>query len=142
MVVLRERHGESLAAVFASEADATGFIKTRIRRGSIIHADEAASWDRLHAMFKVKRINHSQAYSRDGICTNKAEGYFSRLRRAEAGHGHISGIYLLRYAQEAAFREDMRRVPNGEQVSKVAGLAMSNRVSVDFTGYWQRHTSE
>jgi hypothetical protein len=27
----------------------------------------------------------------------------------------------------------------GEQVNRVAGLAMVSKPSVDFTGYWQRH---
>jgi hypothetical protein len=40
----------------------------------------------------MKRIDHSQAYSFDGACTNQAEEYFSRLRRAEIGiHHHIAG---------------------------------------------------
>ena len=48
------------------------------------------------------------------------------MRRAEIGHHHhIAGAYLLRYAQEASWREDNRRVANGDQVSRVAGLAMS-----------------
>ena len=79
------------------------------------------------------------AYSLDGARTNRAEEYFSRLRRGEMGHHHISGPYLVRYAQEAAFREDARRVANGEQVSRVAELAMTNKPSVNFAGYWQRH---
>ena len=46
-------------------------------------------------------INHQEAYSEDGACTNWAEEFFSRLRRAEIGHHHhIAGAYLLRYAQE------------------------------------------
>jgi transposase-like protein len=32
-----------------------------------------------------------------------------------------------------------RRVSNGEQVGRLAGLAMKAKRSVDFTGYWQRH---
>ena len=65
----------------------------------------------------MKRIDHGEAYSLDGACTNWAETYFSRLRRGEIGHHHhISGPYLVRFAQEAAFREDARRVANGEQV--------------------------
>jgi transposase-like protein len=139
VVIIRERGGDSLPAVFKAEGRATRFIKERIRRGTVVHADEAAAWDPLHAMFKVRRINHAQAYSLDGACTNWAEGYVSRLRRAESGHGHISGPYLLRYAQEAAFREDRRRASNGEQVSKVVALAMTTKPSVDFAGYWQRH---
>jgi hypothetical protein len=88
----------------------------------------------------MKRINHRGAYSLDGACTNMAEEYFSRLRRAEAGHHHhIAGPYLLRFAQEALWREGNRRISNGEQVNKIAGLAMKRKPSVDFYGYWQRH---
>jgi hypothetical protein len=53
-------------------------------------------------------------------------------------HHHIAGRYLLRYAQEIAWREDRRRVSNGEQVYGVVGLAMRCSPSVDFCGYWQR----
>ena len=74
-----------------------------------------------------------EAYSLDGACTNWAEAYFSRLRRAELGiHHHIAGAYLLRYAQESSWREDNRRVSNGDQVSRVA-LATKHGKSVDFT---------
>ena len=62
------------------------------------------------------------------------------MRRAEIGHHHhIAGAYLLRYAQEASWREDNRRCRNGEQVERMAGLAMKRKPSVDFSGYWQRH---
>jgi ISXO2-like transposase domain len=75
-----------------------------------------------------------------GACTNAAEEFFSRMRRAEIGHHHhIAGVYLLRYAREASWREDNRRVSNGDQVNRLAGLALKRGKSVDFTGYWQRH---
>ena len=140
VVIIREHGGASLPAVFRSEAAATKFIASHLKPGTVVNADEASSWDSLHAKFEMKRINHSEAYSLDGACTNWAEEFFSRLRRAEIGiHHHISGPYLLRYAQEAAWREDSRRVANGEQVQRVAHLALTNRPSVDFSGYWQRH---
>lgn len=140
VVVIRERGGETLPGVFASESQAVQWIKSRVVKGTVLHADEASSWNDLHARFEVKRINHDQAYSLDGACTNWAESYFSRLRRGEAGHHHhISGPYLLRYAQEAGWREDNRRVDNGEQVTRVAKNALGKKASPDFTGYWQRH---
>jgi hypothetical protein len=62
------------------------------------------------------------------------------MRRAEQGHHHhLAGVYLTRYAQEASWREDHRRVDNGSQVRAVAGLALMNPPSVDFCGYWQRN---
>ncbi len=91
----------------------------------------------------MKRINHQEAYSLDGACTNWAESYFSRLRRAEAGHHHhIAGRYLLNFAQEASWREDNRRVSNGDQVHRIAGLALGRKPSEAFAGYWQRHIKE
>jgi hypothetical protein len=91
----------------------------------------------------MKRIDHQEAYSLDGACTNWAEEFFSRMRRAEIGHHHhIAGAYLLRYAQESSWREDNRRSSNGEQVNRVATLALASKPSVDFTGYWQRHVRD
>ncbi len=90
----------------------------------------------------MKRINHQESYSYDGACTNWAEEFFSRLRRAEIGHyHHIAGAYLVRYAQESSWREDHRSVSNGEQANNVVSLAMKRKPSVDFSGYWQRHVA-
>jgi ISXO2-like transposase domain len=140
VVIVRERGGNSVPAVFNTESQASAFIRARIAKGTVVNADESSSWDNLHDRFEMKRINHQEAYSMDGACTNQAEEYFSRLRRAEIGiHHHIAGAYLLRYAQESSWREDNRRVSNGDQVNRVAHLAMKRGKSVDFTGYWQRH---
>ena len=69
----------------------------------------------------------------------EAEAAFVRIRWAEIGHHHhIAGAYLVRYAQEAAWREDHRRVADGAQVQGVMWLAMACRPSVDWCGYWQR----
>ena len=143
VVVIRERGGETLPGVFKSEGQALSWIKNRTGKNTILHADEAPAWNDLHSRFEMKRINHEQAYSLNGACTNWAESYFSRLRRGEAGHHHhIAGPYLLRFAQEAAWREDNRRVSNGEQVTRVTHLALRRKPSVDFTGYWQRHRKD
>lgn len=139
VIIIRERDGNSVPAVFRSEGAALSWIKSRIAEGTTVQADSAAAWNDLHSRFEMKRINHEEAYSLGGACTNWAEEYFSRLRRAEIGHHHhIAGAYLLRYAQEAAWREDNRRVSNGGQVDRVATLAMKRPPSVDFCGYWQR----
>jgi len=143
VVIVRERGGNSIPAVFKSESQAAHFIKSRVANGTTLNADEAGAWDHLHKNFEVSRINHEEAYSLDDACTNWAESYFSRLRRAEIGHHHhVAGTYLLRYAQESSWREDNRRVSNGDQVNRLVALAMTRKPSVDFSGYWQRHWSE
>ncbi len=107
--------------------------------GSIIHADEAAGWDVLHQRYLTKRINHQEAYSDGEACTNQAESFFSRIRRAEIGiHHHIAGPYLAAYAGEMAWREDNRRVSNGEQYLMAANAALMHPVSRVWKGYWQR----
>jgi transposase-like protein len=143
VVIVRERDGNSVPAVFRTEGQALSWIKSRIEPGTIVNADEAASWDGLGKRFEMKRINHQEAYSADGACTNWAEEFFSRMRRAEIGHHHhIAGVYLLRYAQEASWREDNRRENNAAQVDRVAHLALKRGPSVDFSGYWQRHVKQ
>ena len=140
VVVMRERHGHSLPAVFKSESAALGFITSRVARGTEIMADDATSWNDLQARYPVQRIDHGALYSTGtGTYTNGAEGFFSRLRRAEIGHHHhVAGSYLVRYAQEASWREDNRRVTNGDQTRNVVALALASRPSVDWSGYWQR----
>jgi transposase-like protein len=139
VVVARQRDGKTLTTVAATEAAGVPFIRARVQPGATVHADEAGAWDRLHAHYEMRRINHSQAFSRDGACTNQAESYFSRLRRAEMGQHHrISGKYLASYASEMAWREDNRRVSNGAQHGAVTGAALAHPVSRVWAGYWQR----
>ncbi len=139
VVVMRERDGRTLAQVFGGEEAAVPALRRRIAHGTVVHADESPAWNPLHARFAMQRVNHQDGYSVDGACTNGAESYFSRLRRGELGHHHhIAGPYLVRYAQEAAWREDLRRVSNGEQTHGIVGLAMRSSPSADFCGYWQR----
>lgn len=139
VVAMRERGGRTLTSVFKGEDDSINFIKARVEAGTIVHTDEAATWDELRQRFNVRQVNHSVAYSHDGACTNQAESFFSRLRRAEWGqYHHISSLYLGRYASEAGWREDHRRLANGEQFGRVCAVASKLPQSVDFTGYYQR----
>jgi transposase-like protein len=140
VVVLRQRRGPTVPVVTAREADAVPIIRRRVAPGSVVHADEAAAWDDLHAWYEMRRINHRRAYSMNGECTNQAESYFSRLRRAEIGqHHHIAGPYLEQYSAEMAWREYTRRTSNGAQFTAAAGLAAGHPSSHRWTGYWQRH---
>ena len=110
VVVIRERDGLTLPGVYRSEGEALDFIRRRIGKGTIVHADESTAWNPLHGQFVLKQINHQEAYSLNGACVNDAESFFARMRRAEIGHHHhIAGPYLIRFAQEMAWREDHRR---------------------------------
>jgi transposase-like protein len=136
---MRERNGSTLAATFKSEAESLQTIAKRVEAGSIVHADEATHWDSLHSLYLTKRINHSENYSDGNACTNQAESFFSRLRRAELGiHHHVAGPYLNAYANEMAWREDNRRISNGLQYLAMTNAALKHPVSERWCGYWQR----
>jgi hypothetical protein len=139
VVIMRERDGRSLPVVFKSEDQAVPMVRQYVADGTTLHADEASHWDTLHAHLLVKRINHSQAYSDGEACTNQAESFFSRLRRAEIGiHHHVAGPYLGAYASEMAWREDHRRVSNGELYLMTTLAALKHPKSQQWCGYWQR----
>lgn len=139
VIAIRERNGKTMTFVTKTEAAAVALIPARLAPGTIVHTDEASHWDALHAKFLTKRINHSEAYSTDESCTNNAESFFSRVRRAEIGiHHHIAGPYLHAYAAEMDWREDHRRVSNGEQYLMMMTAALHHPKSQVWCGYWQR----
>lgn len=144
VVVARERNGRTIPFVVQRESQGVPLARARIKSGAVVHADEASAWDALHASFQTFRVNHSKTYrGPDGACTNWAESYFARLRRAELGqHHHISGRYLAAYANEAAWREDHRRVSNGEQYGALTAAALALPVSRRWKGYWQRSAAK
>jgi transposase-like protein len=140
VVVMRERTGRTLTTVAKSEAQAVPTIMKRVAPGSVIHADEAMSWDGLAQHYEMRRINHSVCYSDGQACTNMAESFFSRLRRAEVGtHHSIRKSYLGAYASEMAWRENHRRDANGTQFLQIVRSAATQPVSRQWKGYWQRH---
>lgn len=142
VVTMRQRQGRTVTGVFAKESDAVPAIIATIPTGSIVHADESSAWERLHAYYDMRRINHSIAFSKDGACTNQAESFFSRMRRAEIGHHHhLAGKYLHRFAAEASWREDHRRMANGAQCRTILASALAHSGS-EFAGYWQRYQTK
>ena len=139
-IVPREALGRTLPFIVPRESDAVPLIRQHVASGTIIHADESNAWERLHASYDMQRVNHSAEYvSEDGASVNQAESFFSRLRRAEYGvHHRISGQYLYQYANEMAWREDNRRIPNGMQWRWITAAALRHPKSDVWRGYWQR----
>jgi hypothetical protein len=81
VVAIRQRKGRTLSFVVRQEADGVALVRAKVAADAKVHADEASHRDGLHAFFEAHRINHTEAYSLNGVCTNQAESYFSRLRR-------------------------------------------------------------
>lgn len=99
---------------------AYSFLRSRIAPGTLVNADESPNWNELHARFEMKRIIHEEAYSQDCACTNWAEEFFSRMRRAEIGH-HTT-------TSPASTSSTTRRKPRGAKIT--AGRAMVRRLTV------------
>lgn len=95
VVVVREVLGRTLPFVVARESAAVPLIRQNVASGTMVHADESSAWDVLHASYPMMRVNHSREFkSEDGACTNDAESWFSRLRRAELGIHHQRQVPL------------------------------------------------
>ncbi len=146
VLVFRQRQsddntGRTLPFIINKEnqADVVNLAGRFIDKQSTIFADENSAYDPLHGKFDTKRINHQKAYSyEDGTTTNYAESYFSRFRRMQYGQVHkFENLYLLNYANEAAYREDNRRMNNGDMFDDILKKCTKTRTSRDFGGYWQ-----
>jgi len=143
VVIARERGGFTLPFIFKAEAMSISTIIKTVVPGSHVYADEAVHWDQLGLHFEMGRINHQEGYSHPEACTNMAESFFSRIRRAEIGtHHHIAGPYIDGYAAEQAWRENNRRASHAELFKLVILAALSSPVSRIWKGYTQRRRSQ
>ena len=141
VVVMRQRGGRTLTRSFHKESDGVTFAKERIIEGSSIAVDDLRHWDVLDPGFTVERIDHSEAYSIDGVHTNGAESYFARLRRMVRGQHHrVEGSKLDAYAAHAGWLEDHRRQSNGALAEMLMRDVLATPFSRAWSGYWQRAT--
>jgi len=122
-----------------NEMSVLRFAKKHVEAGTIINADEHRAYDVLNAFYPTERVNHSKEYvGINGESTNQAESFFSRFRRMQIGQMHSFGnLYLNRYANEAAYREDTRRRSNGDIFTDIVSRCAKSEVSRHFCGYWQ-----
>lgn len=104
-----------------------------------ICVDEHPSYDTLDFHYDLWRVNHSKEFCAiDGTTNNLAESFFARFRRTIIGIYHrMHNNYMMLYANETAWREDMRRKSNQVKFSDVLERALRCRPSRDFVGYWQ-----
>jgi hypothetical protein len=113
----------------AAKSRAASFIKARIAKGTKVHADESGAWDGLHERFEMKRINHKRP-------TALMVPAPIRLRNISAASAALKSAFTITLLARicSAMRRN-RHVLNGDQVSRVAALAMKRGKSADFTGY-------
>ena len=120
--VVADVSGRSLRSVIASQAqmDATT-LHTDSSGAYGTFADEPAG----HAS-----VNHSEGeYLRDGVSTNKAENYFSQLKRSIDGtHHHVSREHLGLYLAEFDFRHSTHYLTDTARVDHLMGRFVGRRL--------------
>jgi transposase-like protein len=124
-----------------NQAVATRMMRELVVPGATIMTDENNAYDVLSTWFDHHCVEHAVEYvSADGVNENQAESFFSRMRRAEYGtyHGYRPK-YLWDYAQEFAWREDVRQKTELEKTQDLFERFFKNGLSRWFRGYWQGH---
>nr|WP_292069840.1 IS1595 family transposase [Brevundimonas sp. UBA7534] len=142
IVTMRERRpgGRSRAVVVANEKAAVDIIKKVVAQSAHIITDEQPAFSKLHLHFEEhSTVNHSLGLVVGGVHTNPVESQHTRIRRGERGvYLHISGNHAQRFAHEFSWRDDFRRLSNGQQFRKLLGSAATISPDLELAGYWQK----
>ncbi|ANY83606.1 hypothetical protein BB934_35715 (plasmid) [Microvirga ossetica] len=114
-------------------------VRDHVSRDAKVFADEHGSYNDLVGLNRMRRVNHSKAYSsEDGTNTNLVESFFSRIQRAYVGvHHRFWTRYLDWYVADLAWREDTRRMSNGWLTRSMLSQALRRPMSRYLCGYWQ-----
>jgi len=100
--------------------------------GSVLWTDEGSWYDQLGREFiEHATVNHSEdEYVRDGVTTNRAEGYFAQLKRSIDGtHHHVSREHLHRYLAEHDFRFSTCKMSDTARMAKLIDQAEGRRLT-------------
>ena len=76
-------------------------------------------------------VDHSShEYVRGNVTTNRAEGYFSQLKRSIDGTDHhVSTKHLARYLAEFDFRYSTRHISDTERTRRLLGRIGAKRLT-------------
>ena len=99
---------------------------------STLHTDSSNAYMAVGAdMAGHESVNHTIGeYVRQGISTNKAENYFSQLKRSIDGtHHHVSVEHLPHYLSEFDFRYSTRKLSDTERMSRLMGRVTGRRLT-------------
>ncbi len=148
VVIIRQRSvsgkGADKTRVFMTKSDGQKttlkIALDNIERGTTIHADEHRAYDVLHSALPMLSVNHAERY-KDFVataCTYIAESFISCFRRMQYGQNNkFDNIYVDRYENKFAYREDTRRKPNGRIFMDILKRCANHLPSRDFCGNWQ-----
>jgi hypothetical protein len=112
-----------------------------IARGTVVHTDGGSAFSNFPLHWTHHTVIHNVELStKDGVNNNQAESYFARLRRLVRGQIHrMTPKYMLDYANEIAWREDVRRLGTREQLGHLLHGCLEQGLSRWWRGYRQGH---
>ena len=99
---------------------------------STLHTDSWSPYEAIGAdMAGHGAVNHHAGeYVPQGISTNKAENYFSQLKRSIDGtHHHVSVEHLPHYLSEFDFRYSNRKLTDTERMYRLVGRVGGRRLT-------------
>lgn len=135
---------KTVVAICRSENanDVHALIHKWIQPSSTVRTDELPAYKNLPPLlYNHEFVNHSVEFSTDtGVNENQAESFFSRMRRSEIGVYHrITPHYMLDYANEMAWREEMRRTDTAAQLKNLVSRTFNAGISPDWRAYSHGH---
>ncbi|MGD0255861.1 MAG: IS1595 family transposase [Acidimicrobiales bacterium] len=106
----------------------------RTARGSELWTDEGKWYRQLGEEFirhaTVNHIEDEYVSRATGASTNKAENFFSQLKRSLDGtHHHVSVEHLPRYLSEFDYRFSTRKLSDGERMAQLVRRAEGRRLT-------------
>lgn len=133
--------GRTIIAVVSAETqkNVIPVIRRCVAPGANIQTDDGGAYSPLSVWYDHQVVRHSQEYCTDsGVNNNYAEGFFSRMRRAEYGVYHgMRPQYLAFYAAEFAWRETFGKLSLREKFTNLLKKILSCDISRAWCGYAQ-----
>jgi len=116
-------------------------IRRLVAPDAVVWTDDGHAYSSLSAWYEHSAVRHSVEYSTvDGVNNNQAESYFGRFRRSEYGTYHgMRPQYLAFYANEMAWREDMRKSPLSTKFQNLMSKVFRSGISKAWRGYFGGH---
>jgi len=128
------RGGEARARVIPNTAKSTlhGEVKENVKRGSTVITDSLLSYRGLQGEYTHEFVDHAIEYVRGNIHTNKAENFWSLLKRTLKGtYVHVNPDHLAAYLDEQTFRFNNRESKDADRFVKTLGSVAGRRVTYD-----------
>jgi hypothetical protein len=126
----KERQYKIAMVKTEEKADMEELADQFCERGSTIWTDQMKKYFVLAQTWEHEYVNHSKEFkNKEGVHTNYAENFFSRMRASQWGAWHrLTVQHLIEYAWEVAWRLSMVGHSNGAQFRDLLRrLLTSNR---------------